>query len=178
MTLQSSGAISLANVQTEFGGSNPIGINEYYGVASGVPASGTISLNDFYGKSAGGATSWATYSFDYPMGVVGSQYQAYIQYANPITTMGNEGSKVITINFYNSYYGQLKINIIKNGSVVYDTGYIAYPPTNTTLTYTLTYAQGDQVYFYNWWEAESASYIQVMDGATQIGFIRNNYYVD
>ena len=54
MTLQSSGAISLANVQTEFGGSNPIGINEYYGVASGVPASGTISLANFYGKSAGG----------------------------------------------------------------------------------------------------------------------------
>lgn len=30
MTLQSSGAISLDNVQTEFGGVNPIGINEYY----------------------------------------------------------------------------------------------------------------------------------------------------
>ena len=52
MPLQSSGAISLANVQTEFGGSNPIGINEYYGVAAGIPASGTISLNNFYGKSA------------------------------------------------------------------------------------------------------------------------------
>jgi len=52
MTLQASGAISLANVQTEFGGSNPIGINEYYGVAAGVPGSGTISLNNFFGKSA------------------------------------------------------------------------------------------------------------------------------
>lgn len=64
MTLQSSGAISLANVQTEFGGSNPIGINEYYGVAAGVPASGTISLNDFYGKAANN-WNWATY---YQMG--------------------------------------------------------------------------------------------------------------
>lgn len=52
MTLQSSGAISLANVQTEFGGSNPISISEYYGAASGVPTSGTISLSNFYGKSA------------------------------------------------------------------------------------------------------------------------------
>ena len=52
MTLQSSGAISLANVQTEFGGSNPISISEYYGVASGVPTSGTISLSNFYGKSS------------------------------------------------------------------------------------------------------------------------------
>jgi hypothetical protein len=51
MTLQSSGAISLNDVQTEHGGSNPIGINEYYGVAPGVPSSGTISLDDFYGTS-------------------------------------------------------------------------------------------------------------------------------
>lgn len=52
MTLQSSGVISLGNVQTEFGGSNPIGITEYYGADDGVPASGTISLSDFYGQSA------------------------------------------------------------------------------------------------------------------------------
>lgn len=53
MALQTSGAISLANIQTEFGGNNPISLSEYYGVASGVPGSGTISLGDFYGKSAG-----------------------------------------------------------------------------------------------------------------------------
>ena len=53
MALQSSGPISLLDIQNEFGGTNPIGINEYYGVASGVPASGTISLDDFYGTSAG-----------------------------------------------------------------------------------------------------------------------------
>ena len=52
MALQTSGAISLADIQTEFGGSNPISLSEYYGVASGVPASGTISIGDFYGKSA------------------------------------------------------------------------------------------------------------------------------
>ena len=50
--LPGSGPISLNDVQTEFGGSNPIGINEYYGVAGGVPSSGTISLADFYGTSA------------------------------------------------------------------------------------------------------------------------------
>jgi len=59
MTLQSSGAISLANVQTEFGGSNPISLSEYYrGGAytttnnTGVPTSGQISLSQFYGTSA------------------------------------------------------------------------------------------------------------------------------
>jgi len=51
MVLQSSGAISLNDIQTEFGGTNPIGINEYYNAADGVPASGEISFGDFYGKS-------------------------------------------------------------------------------------------------------------------------------
>jgi len=64
MVLQSANAISFENIQTEFGGTNPIGIDEYYlnGIyttgtgATGIPTSGTISLNDFYGKSkiAGG----------------------------------------------------------------------------------------------------------------------------
>jgi hypothetical protein len=51
MPLPSSGAISLSDVQAEFGGTNPISISEYYGKDT-VPASGTISLNDFYGTSA------------------------------------------------------------------------------------------------------------------------------
>lgn len=60
MVLQSTGAISLANIQTEFGGANPIGMNEYYannasGYTSGVtgiPNSGTsISIYQFYGKA-------------------------------------------------------------------------------------------------------------------------------
>ena len=39
MTLQSSGAISLGDIQTEFGGSNPISINEYYKNGTYVPES-------------------------------------------------------------------------------------------------------------------------------------------
>lgn len=52
MALPASGPLSLDDIQTEFGGANPIGINEYYGAAAGIPASGTISINDFYGASA------------------------------------------------------------------------------------------------------------------------------
>jgi len=60
MALQSSGAISFANIQTVFGGANPIGLNEYYLNAStgytsgvsGIPNIGSsISLSQFYGKS-------------------------------------------------------------------------------------------------------------------------------
>jgi len=55
MALQSSGAITLAQIQTEFGGSNPISLSEYYRNGSyvtsnntNVPTSGTISMNQFY----------------------------------------------------------------------------------------------------------------------------------
>lgn len=61
MPLQSSGEISLSDVQTQFGGSNPISMSEYYGggsyVPSGsagangvIPASGSISMSIFYGS--------------------------------------------------------------------------------------------------------------------------------
>ena len=60
MPLQSSGSITFANIQAEFGGTNPIGINEYYlngtsgyvagSGSTGVPTSGQISLGSFYGK--------------------------------------------------------------------------------------------------------------------------------
>jgi hypothetical protein len=60
MALPTSGPLSLTDIQTEFGGSNPIGINEYYaggglvppgtsGTNGPVPSSGTISINNFYG---------------------------------------------------------------------------------------------------------------------------------
>lgn len=51
MALQSSGAISLNDIQNQFGGSNPISLTEYYGADDGIPGSGTISASNFYGKS-------------------------------------------------------------------------------------------------------------------------------
>lgn len=52
MTIKSSGSpLNLEEIQTEFGGVVPISLNEYYGLAAGIPASGQISINDFYGKT-------------------------------------------------------------------------------------------------------------------------------
>jgi hypothetical protein len=62
MTIPSSGPLSLTDIQTEFGGSNPISLSEYYAgganVPSGttgdsgpIPSSGTISMGQFYGAS-------------------------------------------------------------------------------------------------------------------------------
>lgn len=72
MAIPSSGAISFSTIQSEFGGSNPVSLAEYYkggsytpssvsyanystgmsgGYASNVPTSGSISLTDFYGSN-------------------------------------------------------------------------------------------------------------------------------
>lgn len=50
MALQSSGQISLSDIATEFGGSEPHELSEYYG-SDTVPESGEITLSDFYGTS-------------------------------------------------------------------------------------------------------------------------------
>ena len=62
MAIPSSGALSLSDIQTEFGGSNPISLSEYYaggayvpagttGTYGAVPSSGEISIRNFYGTS-------------------------------------------------------------------------------------------------------------------------------
>lgn len=62
MTLPASGALTLDNIQTEFGGTNPIGLSEYYagggrtpagtsGTYGAVPASGALTVQNFYGTS-------------------------------------------------------------------------------------------------------------------------------
>ena len=52
MPLQSSGAISFSDIATEFSDTAPHSMSEFYGAASGIPASGVIDASDFYGASA------------------------------------------------------------------------------------------------------------------------------
>jgi hypothetical protein len=54
----SSSTVSFNDIQTEFGGANPISIDEYYNISgkyclgvTGIPTSGQISINNFRGKS-------------------------------------------------------------------------------------------------------------------------------
>jgi hypothetical protein len=56
MVLPLSGQISLLSLQNEFGGSNPIGMDEYYS-SGGAPGSGQIGINTFYGRFA----NWTEY---------------------------------------------------------------------------------------------------------------------
>jgi hypothetical protein len=75
MTLPSSGPLSLADIQGEFGGSNPISLSEYYAGGAYVPAGTTgtygavptagnpISIRNFYGTSAIRDTQTVTVGF-------------------------------------------------------------------------------------------------------------------
>lgn len=75
MSLPSSGSISLSDIQAQLGGSNPIGLNEYYrggpylpsNGSINVPTTGSISLTNFYssdltyeiiGGGGAGGDSW------------------------------------------------------------------------------------------------------------------------
>jgi hypothetical protein len=76
MALQSSGAISLTNIQTEFGGVAPISLSEYYaggayvranvaGLYGAIPASGALSFSKYYGSSSVTNTQRAIFGFGY-----------------------------------------------------------------------------------------------------------------
>lgn len=106
MALQSSGAISLSQIQTEFGGSNPISLNEYYSAADGIPSSGTISMNQFYGKSAvppgplqwAGTTMW-WYEY-FPNGTSGRAQYAYAYSEFLKYFISNKGTTIQQMYFY------------------------------------------------------------------------------
>ncbi|HBQ61604.1 MAG TPA: hypothetical protein DD671_18835 [Balneolaceae bacterium] len=51
MAVQSSGQIAISDIATEFGGSQPHALSEYYG-EGGVAASGQLKFSDFYGTSS------------------------------------------------------------------------------------------------------------------------------
>jgi len=164
MTLQSSGAISLADVQTEFGGSNPIGINEYYGVASGVPASGTISLYDFYGKSA---VYWTT-------NVMGQAYYGgqSSSYAGNIVTPGSGNSPAnLVINSTTDSGGSFSI---------YIGGSLAYTFSNALTNYAHTSSFGSSTYQFrstvvDITSNDGARILTVYVGAVQVYYHETDY---
>lgn len=101
--------ISASDIQNEFGGSNPISLSEYYGVAAGVPGSGTISYDDlrcktnliygtFYYNTPG------TYYVTVPIGVASIGYM--VQGAGGAGAAGNPFLQTVNNTFlYNAYPG-------------------------------------------------------------------------
>ena len=53
MPLPSSGSLKLSEIATEFGGSLPHKLSEYYAATAGIPATPPLKISHFYGKSRG-----------------------------------------------------------------------------------------------------------------------------
>ena len=99
MTLPASGTITLAQIQTEFGGSNPIGLNEYYRNGAyvtpnntSVPTSGAITLSNFYN---------AVRQFEY---TISSNQQQLTINNTWLTGVGWDGSSPVIININSGIY--------------------------------------------------------------------------
>lgn len=109
MALQSSGTISLSQIQSEWGGSSPISLSEYYrgNLPSGrtnygsIPYSGAISMSNFYGTNATVVpTNWTSNLtlgsfknvYGYAAGVYGSMSD---------TTINTYGNRTIQNLFWN-----------------------------------------------------------------------------
>jgi hypothetical protein len=126
MALQGSGTISIGDIATEFEDTAPHSLSEFYGVATGIPASGVISVSDFYGASGStpvNLTISANTTSGYNL-LTAAQSAGYVAGSSTITLTINSGvyvgspasgtSYAITISGFTS--GDV-ISIVNNGYI-------------------------------------------------------------
>lgn len=103
MALPSSGTLSLSDIASEFGGSTPHSLSEYYGAASGIPSSGTISISDFYGASNAPSTyTILNYGSRNTSMVLSQPYYRYGSSWIGTLTSGYGNTSKVTVNFNSS----------------------------------------------------------------------------
>ena len=131
MTLPVSGALSLADIQTEFGGSNPVGLDEYYrGGAyvtannTSVPTSGAISVSNFYGATRRIAIPLTISSNAYNYDVYANRGGSYVAGISDVTVTVNGGILVgsTSTGAYamlvpNSFSAGDTVTIVNNGVI-------------------------------------------------------------
>jgi hypothetical protein len=169
MPLPASGAISLNDLQNEFGGSNPIAITEYYRVPNGlvpdipanssVPTSGQISLSNFYNTTAAdlipNAVDWSNIAASDDGS--GDGFSIYAENTNQ-TISGINAPITLRISvpsFEVNYTGSSgscteSLDIIKNGSVVATLSKTRNAPTGSNTSdanTTISVASGDTLRF-------------------------------
>lgn len=120
MALQTSGAISLSDIQGEFGGSNPISMSEYYRNGSYVPSTiSSTTTSSWYGQFS------PAYYFIQPAGT--SSYTAYWNG----TYIGQSTGGSITTGGYTYERGSLWNTISDKSGTTY---YYEIRQTGTTST--------------------------------------------
>ena len=125
MALQTSGAISLQDIGTEFADAQPHAIDEFYGADTGIPSSGVISFDDFYG--AVGLTQQTLSSdtanlnvYDYAVanGYTGGPYQLTISSGVTVySTASNDPALQINGTSSQGFASGIAVTIINNGNV-------------------------------------------------------------
>ena len=166
MPLQSSGAISFDNLQTEFGNTNPIPLSDYYrggGLVpnitenNNVPTSGAISLFNFYSASNTASTDVTVDTFNINnMSVSGNDYVEVD--SNTITIAGINTSITLNIGTTTARAQAsgvepsvtLTLEVYRNGTSVNSVSWFRSGPGSTgnqTRNMTVTVSNGDTLKF-------------------------------
>lgn len=131
MTITTSGSLAMSAIQSEFGGTNPISMSEYYaggalvpsgvsGVNGAIPSSGQVSMSKYYGASSSGVslnpnytTGWTgvilpptnTYAYFYLMndGTIKKQGREGSTFYS-LTTLGNWITNSALVSQYEAYF--------------------------------------------------------------------------
>lgn len=135
MAIPSSGPITLSNIQTEFGGTDPVGLNEYYRGGANVentrntvtvPVSGRISTNNFYGTlrriNIPLSVTTPTYNYDvYAKAIDGTGYVAGISDIRvtvaPGVQVGSTSTSTYAMLVPSSFNPNDTVTIVNNGVI-------------------------------------------------------------
>jgi hypothetical protein len=122
MTIPSGGPISLTDIQTEFGGTVPVSLSEYYrggglvptdsGIGQ-IPESGLISLSDFYNTSA---------ILPHPIAIGDTLLSKTFSGTAPVTGRGTVNTQSYTFNALHDN-GTYNINWYMTATATYDFTY-------------------------------------------------------
>jgi len=135
MALQGSGAISISEIASEFGGSAPHSMSEYYGGGDNVPAganpnvatSGAIGMKSFYNGVAATVLNITSNVNNYDIGAQaiaagGDKSTPVILTINAGVTVGSTSNSTAAMFTGTGWSSGTTINITNNGSIVGATG--------------------------------------------------------
>jgi hypothetical protein len=133
MAIPASGLLTLNDIQTEFGGSNPISLSEYYrsgGLVpntptnSAIPTSGTIAIGNFYGSSAASGLNLTisanTQNYDVYTAAIGAGYSSgdVTVTINPGIVVGSNSTGAYALLVPSAFSPSASISITNSGTII------------------------------------------------------------
>jgi hypothetical protein len=167
MALPGSGELSLSAIQTEFGGSNPIALSEYYrggayvgDGAPNVPTSGAIALNTFYSAEAALVLNITSNTSNYNI-LTAATAAGYDAATDTIPIIVNVAVDVV-VSGSGTYAMRTGVLNASSSLTINISGSInGYTGGNGSIVAGSGSAGGDAVY----WETDGTSIVNVLSGA-------------